>query len=341
MCADSHTTTIGGVGAIGWGIGRGETKNILATQARIQKKPLSMRITFDGRLAPGVSAKDMILGLLGRIGVRAGIGYAVEFAGEAVRALAIESRLTLCNMAIEFSADCGFVVPDESTFSYLAGREFAPKGEDWDLALAYWRRLVTDPGARFDRELTVDASELAPQISWGTSPSQVMAIDGRIPNPSMIGDAADRERAAQALDYVRLTPGTPIAGTPIEAAYIGSCTNARLTDLREAARLLRNGRVPETVTAICVPGSSRVKAEAEAEGLDKVFLAAGFEWHESGCGLCGDNGGDRIAGRRVVSTTNRNHEGRQGRGAITHLASPATVAASALAGRIADPRQSA
>jgi len=339
VCGDSHTCTVGGIGALAWGIGSTEGEHVLATQTLAQGKPRTMRVSFEGTLAPGVFAKDMILALIGRIGANGGIGYAVEFAGSTVRAMPVEGRLTICNMAIEFQAKYGFVAPDETTIEYLRGREFAPRGQAWDRAVAYWRTLPSDPGAAFDAEISVDVSALRPQVTWGTSPQQVAAIDATVPDPSTLDDPGARQLLERALEYVRLAPGTPMQGIPIDAAYIGSCTNARLSDLRIAAQVLRGRRVAPGVVAICVPGSTEVKRQAEAEGLDHVFRDAGFEWHESGCGMCGNGGRGQFADRRVISTTNRNFEGRQGPRTRTHLASPATVAASAVEGRIADARR--
>ncbi|MCC7272426.1 MAG: 3-isopropylmalate dehydratase large subunit [Alphaproteobacteria bacterium] len=339
VCGDSHTCTIGGIGALTWGVGSTEGEHVLATQTLAQTKPKAMRINFDGTLPAGVHAKDMILHLIGKVGANGGIGYAVEFAGSAVRALPVEGRLTMCNMAIEFSAKYGFVPPDDTTIDYLHGREFSPKGKAWDQAVAYWRSLPSDPDAAFDREETIDCAQIRPHVTWGTSPQQVVAIDGMVPDPSTVTDPGARGLMERALDYVRLTPGTPIAGVPIDVAYIGSCTNARLSDLRVAAAILKGRKVAPGVEAICVPGSTAVKVAAEAEGIDRIFREAGFEWHESGCAMCGHMGNDRLADRRVVSTTNRNFEGRQGPRTRTHLASPATVAASAVAGAIADARR--
>ena len=338
VCCDSHTSTVGGIGALAWGIGASEAEHVLATQALAQSRPKTMRVTFDGRLGPEVYAKDMILALIGRIGAQGGIGFATEFAGSAVRDLPIEGRLTICNMSIEFSCKYGFVPPDDATIEYLAGREFSPKGAAWDAAVSYWRTLPSDAGAAFDREVTIDCDALLPQVTWGTSPQQVTSIEGRVPDPSEAADSEARTLAERALGYMRLEPGTPLAGLPIDVAYIGSCTNARLSDLRAAARVLKGRKVKEGIQAVCVPGSTGVKLAAEAEGLDRVFRDAGFEWHESACGFCGHIGDDRFGDKRVVSTTNRNFEGRQGPKTRTHLASPATVAASAIAGRIADPR---
>jgi 3-isopropylmalate/(R)-2-methylmalate dehydratase large subunit len=336
VCCDSHTSTVGGVGALAWGIGASEAEHVLATQALAQAKPKAMRVNFNGRLPAGVTAKDMILALIGQVGAQAGIGFAVEYAGEAVANLPIEGRMTLCNMSIEFSAKVGFVPPDELTIAYLKGREYAPKDAEWDRAVAYWRTLPSDPGAVFDQDVDLDCSTLRPQVTWGTSPQQVVAIDGRVPEPETTGDAEAQQLARKALDYMQLAPGTPMKGIAVDVAYIGSCTNARLSDLRAAAAVLEGRKVKPGVQAICVPGSTPVKHAAEAEGLDRIFKEAGFEWHESGCGFCSDIGEGRFANLRVISTTNRNFEGRQGPKARTHLASPATVAASAIAGCIAD-----
>ncbi len=338
VCGDSHTCTVGGVGALAWGIGSTEGEHVLATQTLAQVKPKTMRVSFEGAPAAGVYPKDMVLALIGQIGANGGIGYAVEFAGEAIRRMPVEGRLTICNMAIEFQAKYGFVAPDETTIQYLAGREFAPRGQAWDEAVAYWRTLPSDPGARFDREVRVDCAQIAPQVTWGTSPQQVAGVDARVPDPAGEADPGTRQLLERALSYMQLEPGTPLAGIPIDAAYIGSCTNARLSDLRAAAAVLAGRRVAPGVTAICVPGSTQVKAAAEAEGLDTVFRNAGFEWHESACGLCGNGGRGQFNERRVISTTNRNFQGRQGLDTRTHLASPVTVAASAIEGRIADAR---
>jgi 3-isopropylmalate/(R)-2-methylmalate dehydratase large subunit len=338
VCCDSHTSTVGGVGALSWGIGASEAEHVLATQALAQARPRTMRVNFTGKLADGVYAKDMVLALIGQVGAQGGIGYATEYAGPVVSALPVEARLTLCNMSIEFSCKYGFVPPDETTLSYLAGREFSPRGADWDRAVAYWRTLPTEPGATFDREVTVDCDALEPQVTWGISPQQVVPIGARVPDPSQAADGEARQLAARALEYMRLAPGTPLKGIPIDVAYIGSCTNARLSDLRAAAAVLKGRKVKAGIQAVCVPGSTPVKRAAEAEGLDRIFKEAGFEWHESACGFCGHIGSDRFADLRVVSTTNRNFEGRQGPKTRTHLASPATVAASAIAGCIADAR---
>lgn len=338
VCGDSHTCTVGGVGAIGWGIGTTELEHVLATQTLRQDRPRNMRITFEGKLRPGTSAKDMILRLISQVGVGAGIGHAAEFAGSAVRALSVESRLTLCNMAVELQAKYGFVAADDTTYEYLSMRDYAPKGAMWDLAVRFWRGLATEDGAHFDSEVTVDCSSLDPQVTWGTDPSQAIGIKDRIPGPSAFADGAQRRAAERALAYIQLTPGDTLEGTPVDVAYIGSCTNARISDLREAAKVLRGRKVAKGIRAICVPGSTPVKHQAESEGLDAIFRNAGFEWHESGCAMCAAGGGPALAGLRVISTTNRNFEGRQGKATRTHLASPLTVAASALTGTIADPR---
>jgi 3-isopropylmalate/(R)-2-methylmalate dehydratase large subunit len=298
-----------------------------------------MRINCNGELAEGVYAKDMVLYLIGKIGANGGIGYAVEFAGSAIRKMPVEGRLTICNMGTEFQARYAFVPPDDVTFEYLHGREFSPKGEAWDEAVAYWRTLATDEGAAFDNEVAIDCTEIAPQVTWGTSPQQVAGIGDRIPNPSDISDPGTRALTERALEYIQLAPGARLEGIPIDAAYIGSCTNARLSDLRAAAVVLKGRKIASGVRAICVPGSTQVKAAAEAEGLDQIFRAAGFEWQESACAMCASLGGDRFANLRVISTTNRNFEGRQGPRTRTHLASPVTVAASAIAGRISDVRR--
>ena len=332
VCGDSHTCTVGGVGALAWGIGSTESEHVLATQTLVQEKPKRMRILFEGKTADGVFSKDLILYLIGRIGASGGGGYAVEFAGSTVRSLPVEARLTLCNMAVELSAKYGFIAPDDTTFQYLAGREFSPKGLIWEQALRYWRTLPTDGDARFDREETIRSDRIAPQITWGISPQHVSSVDDRVPDPADASDLSERALMQKALGYMQLIPGTPMQDIQIDVAYIGACTNARISDLRVAAEILRDRKIAPTVVGICVPGSTQVKAEAEAEGLDSVFMAAGFEWHESGCGLCGHMGNDRLSDRRVISTTNRNFIGRQGVATRTHLASPATVAASAFKG---------
>jgi len=338
VCPDSHTGTVGGLGALAWGIGSTEGEHAVATQTLVRRRPKAMRVELRGRLPAGAGAKDMALALIGRFGAAGGDGHAIEFAGEAVRALPVEGRLTLCNMTVEFGAWTGIVAPDEATLEWVARRPLAPRGGLLERAQAHWRGLVSDDDATWNARLELDVSALAPQVTWGTSPEHAIAIDGRVPDPSRAAGGA-REAMERALEYMDLRPGAPIAGTPIEAAFIGSCTNSRLPDLREAARLLEGRKVAPGVKAIVVPGSSTVKREAEAEGLDRVFREAGFEWRESGCSLCFFAGIDSFgAARRVITSTNRNFEGRQGPGVRSHLASPATVAASAVAGCIADPR---
>ena len=340
VCPDSHTCTLGGLGALAWGIGSTEGEHALATKTLAVRKPKRMRIRFEGVLAPDVYAKDLILHLISRFGASGGVGYAIEFAGSVVRALPIEARLTLCNMAVEFGAWTGIVAPDELTFAYVRGRPFAPRPEQWEQAITHWRRLPSDPDAQFDRELAVDCNELAPQITWGTSPEHGGGINSVVPDPAMETDANCRQSIERALTYMGLAPGTTLEGLPISAAFIGSCTNSRLSDLQEAARILRGRRVANGVRAICVPGSSQVKKAAEAAGLDQVFRAAGFEWRESGCSMCFYAGGESFGlEQRVVTSTNRNFENRQGPRTRSHLASPATVAASAIAGTLADPRK--
>lgn len=336
VCGDSHTSTIGGVGAVAWGIGASEAQHVAATQTLLQTRPKMMRITIDGVPGPDVSAKDIVLHLIRQIGAQAGIGYAVEFAGSTVRAMSVESRLTLCNMAIEFSAKMASVPPDEQTFAYLKGKEFAPKGAAWDAAVAHWRTLRTDDDAVFDVEIHCDVTDLAPQVTWGLSPAHTLSIGERIPDPALETDPLRRTAMERALAYMQLTPGETVQGQKIDVAYIGTCTNSRLSDLREAARILRGRKVAPGVQALCVTGSTSVKAAAEAEGLDKIFIEAGFDWNESGCFGC--TGMPSAKGARTVSSANRNFENRGGLQTRTHLASPATVAASAIAGKIADVR---
>jgi 3-isopropylmalate/(R)-2-methylmalate dehydratase large subunit len=340
VCGDSHTCTLGALGAWSWGIGTSEVEHTLATQTLIVRRPRTMRIVFSARLRPGVSAKDMALHMIGRIGTGGATGYAVEYAGSAVRALGMDGRFTLCNMGVEAGARAAMVAPDETTFAYVAGRAFAPTGAALHQAMAAWRALPSDDDARFDREIEIDASAIAPQVSWGTSPEQVADVDGTVPDPAREGDANRRRAMAQALAYMDLAPGTALAGIKIDKVFIGSCTNSRLDDLREAAAILRGRKVAAGVRALAVPGSGLVKRAAEAEGLDRVFRDAGFEWREPGCSMCAGLNADKVAPReRCVSTSNRNFEGRQGPLARTHLASPAMAAAAAVAGRIVDARQ--
>jgi 3-isopropylmalate/(R)-2-methylmalate dehydratase large subunit len=332
VCGDSHTTTHGAFGALAFGIGTTEVAHVLATQCLLQRRPKTLQVRIAGRLSPGVVAKDVILAVIGQIGVNGGTGHVIEFSGDAVTAMSMDERMTLCNMAIEAGARAGMVAPDDTTFEYLAGRTMAPAGVAFERAVAEWRKLGSDPGAAFDRNVTVDVAGLEPQVTWGTDPGMVMPVSGRIPEPV---NPAHRK----ALDYMGLQAGAPIAGQPVQLVFIGSCTNSRLSDLREAAALLRGRRVARGVRALVVPGSQQTRRQAEAEGLDRVFIEAGAEWHQSGCSLCIAMNGDRAAaGQYVLSTSNRNFEGRQGQGARTLLASPLTAAATALTGMVADPR---
>jgi 3-isopropylmalate/(R)-2-methylmalate dehydratase large subunit len=340
VCGDSHTCTQGAFGALAWGIGNTEVTGVLAAQALIVEKPRSMRARFDGALAPGVGAKDAILHLIGRHGAQGGAGHAVELAGDAVEALDLEGRMTLCNLALEFGARFALVAPDEKTLAWLADRPFAPQAERWRAAVEHWRGLPSDAGASFDAELRVDVSGLAPQITWGTSPEDVVAVDGRVPSPDEATDEKAAEARRRALVYMGLEAGAPIAGTPVQHVFIGSCANGRLSDLEAAAAHVAGRRVAQGVRAWAVPGSQGVKRAAEARGLDRVFVDAGFAWREPGCSLCLSMNGEQVpAGERCVSTSNRNFVGRQGPGARTHLASPVTAAAAALAGRIVDARE--
>jgi 3-isopropylmalate/(R)-2-methylmalate dehydratase large subunit len=337
VCPDSHTCTQGAMGAFAWGIGSTEAEHALATGTLRITKPKTMRVRFDGRLAPGVTAKDLSLALIGQYGSVGGNGYVVEYAGSAVEALGIEARLTLCNMATEFSAVSGIIAPDEKTIAYLHGRCYAPRGDHWDRAVEAWAALRTDDDAAFDREIAIDAGTLAPTVTWGTSPQHVAPITGVVPDLEHSGTT--REAYDRALTYMGLEPGAKLDQLKIDAAFIGSCTNSRISDLRRAAAVLKGRRVAPGVKAICVPGSMSVKRQAEQEGLDEIFRQAGFEWRESGCSMCFYAGGESFGKReRVVSSTNRNFESRQGPETRTHLASPETVAASAIAGRLADVR---
>ncbi|HSR80818.1 MAG TPA: 3-isopropylmalate dehydratase large subunit [Hyphomicrobiaceae bacterium] len=339
VCGDSHTCTHGGMGALAFGIGSSEVVHVLATQTIVQRRPKRMRAMLEGTPAVGVTAKDMILNLIGVTGAAGGTGYAVEYAGAAIRGLDIEGRLTICNLSIELGAKCGMVAPDEVTFAHLKDRAFAPKGAAWEAAVADWRTLASDPDAAFDREVAIDVGKIAPQITWGTSPEHVVGVDEHIPDPKTVGDGERRNALEAALDYMGLIPGVPIAGTPVDWVFLGSCTNSRISDLRAAAAVAKGRRVAATVRAWVVPGSENVKRQAESEGLDEVFKSAGFEWHEPGCSMCLAMNNETVPpGQRSVSTSNRNFVGRQGPGARTHLASPAMAAAAALAGRIVDIR---
>lgn len=337
VCADSHTSTHGALGALAFGIGYSEFAHVVATQTLWQTRPKTMRVTIDGALGRGVFAKDVILAVIARIGVGGGSRHVIEYAGGTIRAMSVEGRMTICNMSIEAGARGGMIAPDDSTFAYLRGRPFAPQGPLWDDAVASWRDLHSDPDARFDREITIDAGALQPMLTWGTTPEDAIAITDAVPQTSDIDDAARRAHAARALDYMGLTPGRPLEGLPIDCVFIGSCTNGRIEDLREAASVIagRQARVPTYV----VPGSTGVKRQAEAEGLDRVFAEAGIEWRHAGCSMCIAINGDAVpAGQRCASTTNRNFINRQGPGARTHLMSPAMAAAAAVTGRLVDVR---
>jgi 3-isopropylmalate/(R)-2-methylmalate dehydratase large subunit len=338
VCPDSHTCTQGAFGALAWGIGSSEAEHALVTKTLRVSKPKSMRVSFEGVLAAGVSAKDMILHLIARFGASGGSGYVLEFSGSAVADLCMEGRMTLCNMAVEFSAFTGLIAPDHQTIDYLRGKPYAPVGTLWDDAVQYWQQLSTDKDATFDREIVIDCTDIEPQVTWGTSPEHAIPINGLI--ATAFGHEAQASGYDNALEYMGLTAGQPIAGQPIDCVFIGSCTNARISDLRLAASILRGNKIRPGMRAICVPGSMQVKAQAETEGLDRIFIDAGFEWRASGCSMCFFAGGEHFDfQQRVVSTTNRNFESRQGPQTRTHLASPATVAASAVTGVITDPRE--
>jgi 3-isopropylmalate/(R)-2-methylmalate dehydratase large subunit len=338
VAGDSHTSTHGAFAALAFGVGTSEVEHVLATQCLSLKRMKPMLVKVGGELPQGVTAKDLILAIIGRIGTSGGTGYAIEFAGEAIRSLSMEGRMTLCNMAIEAGARVGVIGVDDKTIDYLRGRPFAPRGERWDQAVSYWRTLVTDEGARFDKVVELDAAALRPMVSWGTSPEMVVAIDQCVPDPSREPDPVKSEGMRRALEYMQLEPGTPISSITPDKVFIGSCTNARIEDLRAAATVVRGKRVAPTIKqALVVPGSGLVKAAAEAEGLDRIFLDAGFEWREPGCSMCLGMNDDRLQpGERCASTSNRNFEGRQGAGGRTHLVSPAMAAAAALAGRFVD-----
>jgi 3-isopropylmalate/(R)-2-methylmalate dehydratase large subunit len=340
ICGDSHTCTNGALGALAFGVGTSECTHALATQTLRQQLPKLMRVRFEGELGAGVAAKDLILHLIGKIGAAAGSGAAIEYAGSAIRAMSIESRLTICNLSVELGAKYGMVAPDETTFDFLRNRPFAPQEADFDRAIAHWRSLFTDDDGRFHREEVIDVAEVAPTITWGTSPEHAIAIDGIIPSPENQSAPERRKAFAAALDYMGLEAGQPIAGTKVDWVFIGSCANSRLSDLRDAAAVARGRRVAMGVTAWVVPGSEQVKRDAEAEGLDKIFREGGFEWRESGCSLCVAANGERVpSGARAVSTSNRNFVGRQGPGARTHLASPAMAVAAAVTGKLSDVRK--
>ncbi|QHN02330.1 3-isopropylmalate dehydratase large subunit [Granulicella sp. WH15] len=340
VCGDSHTSTHGAFGALAFGIGTSEVEHVMATQTLPQDKPKTFRINVEGELPIGVTAKDIVLHIIGEIGTAGATGYVVEYAGSAIRALSMEGRMTICNMSIEAGARAGMIAPDATTFAYLMGRRFSPQGEAWDNAVAHWAELVTDSGAIFDRELTIDAATLTPTVSWGTSPGMVAGIDATVPTLEADASEADRNNFNRALEYMGLEAGTPIQKITIDRVFIGSCTNARIEDLRAAAGVIRGYHVATTVSAMVVPGSQAVKAQAEEEGLDKIFTEAGFDWREPGCSMClGMNPDILSPGERCASTSNRNFEGRQGRGSRTHLVSPVMAAAAAITGHFTDVRQ--
>ncbi len=340
VCGDSHTSTHGAFGALAFGIGTSEVEHVLATQTLLLRRARTMRVTVNGQLQPGVSAKDLALAIIAKIGTAGASGHALEFAGEAVRALDMAGRMTLCNLAIEAGARTGLVAPDEVTFAYCRGRPYAPRGAEWDAALAHWRALPSDAEATFDREVELDAAVIRPMVTWGTSPETAVAIDAAAPDPAMAPDEASAQQMRRALDYMGLVPGQRLTETSVDTVFIGSCTNARIEDIREAARIARGRRVADGVRALVVPGSGLVKRQAEDEGLASILSQAGFEWREAGCSMCLGMNPDKLApGQRCASTSNRNFEGRQGPGGRTHLVSPALAAAAAIAGRFVDPAE--
>ncbi|MDL1882528.1 3-isopropylmalate dehydratase large subunit [Anaerolineae bacterium CFX8] len=340
VCGDSHTSTHGAFGALAFGIGTSEVAHVLATQCLLQNRPRTMAVRVDGRLRPGVTAKDIILAIIAKIGVGGGTGYVFEYMGEAIRALGMEGRMTICNMSIEGGARAGMVAPDETTFEYVAGRPYAPKGEAWEAAVLAWRQLPTDDGAAFDNEVVLNADELTPMITYGTNPGMGIPINGFVPDPDKMGDVSQRTALDKALRYMDLQPGQKLLGKRVDVVFLGSCTNSRISDLREAARFIEGRRVADGVRMLVVPGSQQVKAQAEAEGLHEIFKAAGAEWREAGCSMCIAMNGDQLQpGQYAVSTSNRNFEGRQGKGGRTFLASPLTAAATAVNGVISDPRE--
>ena len=338
VCGDSHTSTHGAFGALAHGIGTSEVEHVMATQCLVAKKSKAMQVRVEGKLGQGVTAKDIALAIIGKIGTAGGTGYAIEFGGDTVRGLSMEGRMTLCNMAIEAGARAGMVAADETTFAYIKGRPFAPQGGQWDKAVTYWRTLHSDAGAKFDAVAELDAAQIKPQVTWGTSPEMVVAVDGRVPDPAAMTDTGKREGAQRALQYMGLQANTPITEIKVDKVFIGSCTNGRIEDMRAAAAVARGKKVaPNVKLALVVPGSGLVKAQAEQEGLDKIFIAAGFEWRDPGCSMCLAMNDDRLEpGERCASTSNRNFEGRQGQGGRTHLVSPAMAAAAAVAGHFVD-----
>jgi 3-isopropylmalate/(R)-2-methylmalate dehydratase large subunit len=340
VCGDSHTATHGAFGALAFGIGTSEVEHVLATQTLIQRPAKNMRITVDGELPPGITAKDIILAIIGKIGTAGGTGHVIEYAGDAIKKLSMEGRMTVCNMSIEAGARGGLIAPDETTFAYLKGRPHSPKGAAWEAAVAYWKTLPSDPGAKYDTEVTIKAKDIVPQVTWGTSPQDVLPITGVVPNPADEKDEGKRAAIERSLAYMGLKPGTKLAEVTVDRVFIGSCTNARIEDLRAAAKIAQGKKVAGHVKAMVVPGSGLVKHQAEEEGLDKIFLAAGFEWREPGCSMCLAMNADRLEpGERCASTSNRNFEGRQGRGGRTHLMSPEMAAAAAVTGHLADVRE--
>src|SRR5436189_3764348 len=340
VCGDSHTATHGAFGALAFGIGTSEVEHVLATQTLLQQTPKTLELRVDGPLPRGVTAKDLILYLIGQITTDGGTGYVIEYTGEALRALNMEERMTVCNMSIEAGARAGMIAPDQTTCDYIRGREFAPKGAEFDAAVARWKQLPTDPGAKYDKSLVFKAADISPQVTWGTNPGQVAPVTGKVPNPATLGDDTEQKSAARALEYMGLNAGTPLTDVKLDRVFIGSCTNARIGDLRAAAAVVKGHRVAGTVHALVVPGSGQVKRQAEQEGLDLVFKEAGFEWREAGCSMCLAMNPDKLeAGERCASTSNRNFEGRQGKNGRTHLVSPAMAAAAAVAGHFVDIRE--
>ena len=340
VCGDSHTATHGAFGALAFGIGTSEVEHVLATQTLIQQPAKNMRITVDGSLEPGVTAKDVILHIIGVIGTAGGTGHVIEYAGEAIRNLSMEGRMTVCNMSIEAGARAGMIAPDETTFDYIKGKPMAPQSEMWDKAVAWWKTLPSDEGARYDKEIVIKAADIAPTVTWGTSPEDAIAINGAVPDPKKAGDAAQQAKIERALDYMGLEAGMAVSDIAIDTVFIGSCTNSRIEDLRSAAEIARGRKVAEGVRAMIVPGSGLVKKQAEDEGLDAIFREAGFDWREAGCSMCLAMNADRLSeGERCASTSNRNFEGRQGRGGRTHLVSPEMAVAAAVTGKLTDVRE--
>jgi 3-isopropylmalate/(R)-2-methylmalate dehydratase large subunit len=340
VCGDSHTATHGAFGALAFGIGTSEVEHVLATQTLIQQPAKNMRVTVEGDLPLGVTAKDLILAIIGKIGTAGGTGHVIEYSGQAIRDLSMEGRMTVCNMSIEAGARAGLIAPDETTFAYLKGRPMAPKAGAWEQALAYWKTLPSDPGAAYDKEVRLDARAIVPQVTWGTSPQDVLPIDGRVPDPAQVAEEGKRLAMLRSLDYMGLKPGTLLMDLKVDRVFIGSCTNGRIEDLRAAAKVAKGRKVAAGVQAMVVPGSGLVKHQAEEEGLDRIFREAGFEWREPGCSMCLAMNADKLEpGERCASTSNRNFEGRQGRGGRTHLMSPAMAAAAAVAGHLADVRE--